>query len=577
MENIHSNPAELAAKEALDRVFNCISQKANFVLEAGAGAGKTYSLIHALNYLIKTRGTELIRKDQKIACITYTNVARNEIDSRTDRHPAIFSATVHAFCWNLIKDFQPKLRSLVPQLKKWQERINDAGGITNQTIVYELGYPKVEEHQIMLSHSDVLSLTIFLMEEIKFRKVFTQRFPVLFIDEYQDTETGFIESLKRNFLENNDGPLLGFFGDHWQKIYGSGCGKIEHPNLQNIGKRANFRSSKRIVDSLNRARSELTQEISSSSDGSVLVYHTNEWSGERRIEAHWKDDLPSNIAHQFLEKTKNVLLNLEWDFSPEKTKILMLTHNVLAHEQGYGNLADAFDNNDSFIKKEDEYIAFFSNILEPVCTAFENQKYGQMFSILGGNVPLIRSHKDKAEWVTNMNTLLTLRKTGTVGMVIDNLQKNKLPRFPDKIEKKNKKFEFLTTTEELTDIERSSFERVKKLREVPYQEVIALTKFINEMTPFATKHSVKGAEFDNVLVVLGRGWNQYNFSQMLEWMKVGVPVNKQESFERNRNLFYVACSRPKQNLALLFTQKLSANALETLSNCFGEDSIHSLE
>lgn len=30
------------------------------------------------------------------------------------------------------------------------------------------------------------------------------------------------------------------------------------------------------------------------------------------------------------------------------------------------------------------------------------------------------------------------------------------------------------------------------------------------------KHGVKDAEFENVLVVVGRGWNKYNFGKMLE-------------------------------------------------------------
>ncbi len=76
---------------------------------------------------------------------------------------------------------------------------------------------------------------------------------------------------------------------------------------------------------------------------------------------------------------------------------------------------------------------------------------------------------------------------------------------------------------------------------------------------------MKGAEFENVLVVVGRGWNRYNFGEMLELASAAViPVAKQDAFERNRNLFYVVCSRPKKRLALIFTQALSAGAIGTL-------------
>ncbi|WP_345799373.1 3'-5' exonuclease [Paraflavitalea sp. CAU 1676] len=83
----------------------------------------------------------------------------------------------------------------------------------------------------------------------------------------------------------------------------------------------------------------------------------------------------------------------------------------------------------------------------------------------------------------------------------------------------------------------------------------------NDNTRFSTKHRVKGTQFDNVLIVLCRGWNHYNWKQMLEWAHDGIPADKQDTFERNRNLFYVSCSRPKHRLALLFTQEFSEISL----------------
>jgi len=129
MNDALPNPAERAAKEALDRMNTCIDEGKCFRFEAGAGAGKTYSLVKALTYLIDKQGMGLIRRHQQVACITYTNVATNEITSRTDGHPAVLSSTIHSFCWSLIKDFQPILRELLPQLPKWQERLDEVGGV----------------------------------------------------------------------------------------------------------------------------------------------------------------------------------------------------------------------------------------------------------------------------------------------------------------------------------------------------------------------------------------------------------------------------------------------------------------
>lgn len=98
-------------------------------------------------------------------------------------------------------------------------------------------------------------------------------------------------------------------------------------------------------------------------------------------------------------------------------------------------------------------------------------------------------------------------------------------------------------------------------------------------SPFETKHGVKGAEFENVLVVIGRGWNQYNFNEMLELALdvAHIPSAREQAFERNRNLFYVACSRPKRRLAILYTQKLSGVAMQTVRTWFNNDSIRELK
>ena len=571
------NPAEQAAELALEKIRKCLSDRKSFLLEAGAGAGKTYSLIETLKYLIKEEGIDLVSKHQQIACITYTKVAANEIISRTDSHPAIHSSTIHHFCWSLIQNFQPYLRKKLSEINKWHEKIGEVGSINDKVVTYTTGYRKIDDEEITLHHDDILSFMVMILNEAKFQHLFTKRYPFLFIDEYQDTELNFSEALKNCFLDSNTGPLIGFFGDQWQKIYGSGCGKIEHQKLEVIGKEANFRSVPVIVNSLNNIRPTLPQNVRDpDASGSINIFHTNNWQGKRQTGGHWSGDLPSEDAHNYLVNLKGQLEGEGWDFSSDKTKILMLTHNVLAAEQGYRNLSGVFRYPDSFIKKENRHIAFMVDILEPVCRAYQNKRYGEMFSYLGQRTPLLSSHKEKVEWVKDMDTLLNLREGGTVGQVIDHLLKTERPRLPEgleNIEDSLKKW-LLQPTDERE--ENRTLSELSKLRTIDYSEVIALTNFLNESTPFSTKHGVKGAEFENVLVVFGRGWNHYNFNQFLEWSEGTIPTNKQSSYERNRNLFYVVCSRPKKRLCLLFTQELSQSALITLRRWFGKENIHAL-
>lgn len=512
------NPAEQAASEAMARVYACIDQRKSFLLEAGAGAGKTYSLINALRYLIEKDGIKLLRQHQRIACITFTNVAKDEIQSRTDRHPAVYTDTVHAFCWSVIRDFQLALRQELPKLDKWAERLVETGGLCTVPVEYDLGYPTVEKDRVLLHHDDVLALTVLLMEQVKFRILFVQRFPILLIDEYQDTDSAFAAALVKHFFVDSSKLLIGFFGDHWQKIYGSGCGRIEHFAIEVIGKEANFRSVPAVIDVLNRMRPMLPQAArDATAVGFAGVFHTNNWRGPRRPKSrggHWEGDLPADVSHRYLDALRDQLSKDGWDFSPSETKILMLTHNILAVEQGYKNLADVFSRNEAYIKKENACIAFFLDTVEPMCLAYEKMRFGEMFAVLGSKTPIIHNHADKTKWSDSMDKLLVLRATGTVGAVLDHFRTTRLPRLPDAIQRQEKERELWESDN--TSAASDKVEQLRKLRNVSYSEVVALARFVEGYTPFATKHGVKGAEFENVLVVLGRGWNQYDFSQMLE-------------------------------------------------------------
>ena len=570
-------PAEVASKKALDEMFACIKANQSFLLEAGAGAGKTYSLVKALQFLIDQHQRDFARRGKQIACITFTNVAKAQIEERIDKNPLVFCDTNHAFCWSLISNFQKQLRELLSTLPKWPERIVEAGGIGNRAISYKLGFRAIREKEVLLHHDDVLPLTIALMENEKFRRMIADRFPIILIDEYQDTDANWVEAIKKHFLGQPNSPLFGFFGDHWQKIYGDGCGKLEHPALKVIGKEANFRSVQIVVNALNNMRPELPQFVEDpQSPGVVRVFHTNSWKGARQSGSHWAGDLPTDAAHTALEQVKAALESEGWDLSAGSTKILMLTHRLLANEQGYSSLVSVFRYAEAFSKKEHAYIAYFVDVIEPACDAFADRKYGAMFHALGGDVPLLSTHADKQRWNAAMTGLIAVRDKGTVGDVLDYLLKSKLPRLSDAVYSLERDLQAYTPRE--GEEMPPALREVADLREVSYQEIKNLRQYLAGFSPFETKHGVKGDQFENVIVVIGRGWNHYNFGEMLEFAgDKSIPAKKAEAFERNLNLFYVACSRPQKRLALLFTQQLSADAMNTLAKWFGADALVALD
>ncbi len=578
VESVHTkNPAEEASQKTLSQVYCCLKQGRSFCVEAGAGAGKTYTLVKALQFLIERYRYTLPRRHQRIACITFTNIAKDQIEARIDRNPVIHCNTIHAFCWSLIVGFQKQLREELPELGYWADKLGEVGDIGERRVEYELGYRSIDDARISINHDDVLTLTIALMDNAKFKRIVAARYPVILIDEYQDTDAGWIDSVKRHFLGRENSPQFGFFGDHWQKIYGKGCGKIEHSGLTVIGKKANFRSVPTIVDCLNRMRPELPQAVvDPNSAGEVRIFHTNCLPGERRDGAHWGGDLPAEDAENVLRTVTERLGRKGWDLSPEVTKILMLTHKVLAGMQGYPGILSVFRFNESFTRKEYPHIAYFADTLEPACTAYRSRNYGEMFRALGSEVPALRSHDDKREWSEAMETLVGRMDCCTIGDVLDHLVAVRRPRVPDAVERRERELrEFIPEPGE--DMPRALRE-LSDLRAIPYREIVALCLYLSGHSPFETKHGVKGAEFDNVLVVVGRGWNQYNFGEMLELAAdpSTIPAKKQNAFERNRNLFYVTCSRPRKRLAVLFTQLLSAPALQTVTDWFGADSVESV-
>lgn len=568
------NPAEAAAATAWDTLKGCLDNGASFVFEAGAGAGKTYSLIAALHYILNNRRRELLRTHQQVACVTYTNVARDMIITQTDGDPAIYCDTTHAFAWMLVSPFQKRLRELVRMLPGWGDRVEELDAANITAVGYALGRRSIEDGTANLHHDDIFPVFIELMQSAKFRNTVASRFPLILVDEYQDTNAKLVECLKDQFIGKRHAPQFGFFGDHWQKIYGDGVGSITHDGLKRIEKKANFRSSKPIVDSLNLMRRELAQAVKDPSAlGEVHVFHTNGWGGKRLTMNHWQGDLPATEAARALKNVRAELESVGWDFALD-TKVLMLTHRALATEMGYSSMRTVFAFNDSFTRKANEVIAYFHEHLEPAARAYLDKRFGKMFEAIDAQRPVMKGPVDKARWADAMKRLCELRDTGTVGDVIAHLSSTGLPILSDAVVRQERALaEALGGGEPLTG-------RVKELHAlhtVSYQEIIALCEYLDGHSPFETKHGVKGDQFENVLVVFGRGWNEYDFNLYLEM--AGNPSligNRAAAYERYRNLFYVAVSRPKRRLALLFTHRLEPGAIATLAEWFAGHQIRDI-
>ncbi|MEU9247753.1 UvrD-helicase domain-containing protein [Streptomyces sp. NPDC048385] len=589
------------AKDVTHTILTALQAGRHFKVEAGAGAGKTSSLIEALQSILADRPRYLPRPHQRIACVTYTNVARDEIISRTDRSPYVFAETIHGFLWQLLSPFRKHLLRHIVELDLMLSKMEGHTSLDGYTVEYSTGFQKVDHdtRRVQLGHNDLPVLARAFFALPKFRVLAADRFPIVFVDEYQDTPAGLAEAMLGTLGDEATarGPLCGFFGDHWQQIYDNACGALEDARPTPVFRRRNRRSQRAVVNLLNTMRPELTQTTASGvGEGTVAVYHTNEWAGTR-LTHHRKGQLGWDAAHAARKWVLDDVRDRFWStgaaghddqarVDEPSTKILMLTHETIAGELGYQKLHGAFQRNDSYVRKEDHAMAFFMDTLEPALLHHRNKRYGAMFDALDPRGrPSINSPAAKQEWMAFLTKLREARETGTVGDVLDLCLEQQLFDGLGKVRERHRRAVSPSGTDPQAMSDGKAEARAaarskeyQQLRQVPYAELLALNEHLGGGTPFATQHGVKGLEFNRVLAVVSKGHSRFQIPEMLaNFSRRDELMDKElEAFIRARNLFYVACSRAREHLAILFTTRLEPPALDTLREWVGESRITSL-
>lgn len=92
----------------LQRIQECTAEKNSFVLQGGAGCGKTETLKQTLQLLSK----DYTKK--RIACITHTNLAVSEIIDRVGEGYNI--STIHSFLSSLIKNYTRAMHEVIHEI-----------------------------------------------------------------------------------------------------------------------------------------------------------------------------------------------------------------------------------------------------------------------------------------------------------------------------------------------------------------------------------------------------------------------------------------------------------------------------
>ena len=544
----------MALLNTTEEVAAELEARHSFLVEAGAGSGKTTTLVRALQHLLDNQRSSLASHGKKIACITYTNVAKNNIRKRVNADPIVDVSTIHEFLWKSIQQYQSHLWD---QIKIYSKELGNPEDLDDvaapEEIVYSNRDSELSEGRI--SHDDVIRLSLLLAENHpKLIRIIADKYPFIFVDEYQDTSPETIELLLDHLaVTGQQKCVVGLFGDSMQKIYDSGVGEVHRPGLlAEITKYENYRCSPPVVDVLNRIRPELPQiAVGDQQEGEVhLFLNTGIQAGPDRLTA----------AEKTLEKSG-------WDW--DSCKYLLLTHKKIASTLEYANLLKEYERSphrrEGLTTRNEPYIQYFTRV-EGLCSSFHTSDFAELNRLLGEKKSHITHHSHKRAIRESLEKLDSVRMNGTIGDVLDLMSDEHLLSMPGKL----KVLERRRNATGLDEQHQRLADFSNNLRNVPYLEVIKALEFIDELTPFSTQHGTKGEEFENVVVVVDdTSWNRYNIGNMI----AGTDKNPERT-KRSRNLFYVCCSRARKGLAVVFINDIPEKAKATLRDWFASGTIH---
>ena len=518
----------------------CLKEKKNFLLSGGAGSGKTYTLIQTLHNVYKNSA------NSRVACITYTNVAANEIKTRSP-YSKLWVSTIHDFLWDVIKEYQKNLAKAVFELiisgiiSYSGETPKEQIEITN---VEYRNYRKLEEG--IISHDELLKVAEYMFEHYPLlSKILCDKFDYIFIDEYQDTQRSVVNIFLEHITSKATGKLcLGFFGDKMQSIYDTGVvdiqSYIDSGQVTEIKKADNYRCSQNVILLLNNLRSDLSQKPAKmDSSGSII----NKVGSAVFLYSKADFDLTYFMNTRYAQN---------WDITnPNDTKLLFLTHRLIAGRSGWDGLLSAYRYNDMLLGDEPDRLAKHLLKIGGIIYNYKEKKYDQVISLIDKKIKTINDKKVISYFLRDFYNQLSIT---TIDAAIEALDRNKLLKKDDRLA------EYL---EDNSD----QYETIKLL---PLSQVLAYYFYYNNHSLYSTQHGIKGAEFENVLVVMDNGkWNNYNFKNFFE--KSG----KESIIQRTGRILYVCCSRAINNL-IVFYPSPSSTILDRAKQLFGENNVNSI-
>lgn len=611
---------DTAADLALYECLNCFPPR-SFLMIAGAGSGKTTSLIKGLTQILDKHGDRLRLRRQRVACITYTVVAAEEIWKDVRENPLVHVSTIHSFLWSLVRTFQADIKKWVAirvdeKILELRETVAGFGPRVQQRtrdkaksdiVRYEQQKSRIDKVGIftygtgsdyakgILGHDDIIKMVPqFIEDRPLMRTLIVNQYPFLFVDESQDTTTHVVAALKAVDAQLNHQFCLGFFGDPMQKIYPTGIGKISlEPNWELITKPENFRCPATVLNVANAIRSEddgLSQSggrVEKTTDGLVSVL------GSSHIFifpiSDQRDQKIAQVREWVAAKYEDPLWVSGMEF--DEVKLLVIVHRMAAKRLGFGSLYAALNDKapdnfkNGFLDGTAWPVRPFKSFVMPLVRARRSANEFEVMQIFRSQSPLLESARLKnvnvAEQLsklrhltdtieqmmlpesvaTNADVLHCIHDSGAISLDPRMLSYLNLP---------------IPSTEQDDNAEQPEDDEDELTKEIAAMDAFLACRasqfwgyngYVNEASPFSTQQGVKGAEFDRVLVVLDddEGTHvQFSYDKYLGVKPLSTADHKsiaegrETSIERTRRLFYVCCTRTRKDLVvILFTSDVA--------------------
>jgi DNA helicase-2/ATP-dependent DNA helicase PcrA len=605
------------------RLYECLnsSPPRSFLMIAGAGSGKTTSLIKGLSEALKKHGKKLKLRRQRIACITYTEIAAGEIWADVGNNALVHVATIHSFLWSLVRSFQGDIQKWVAQRidtkvaelretaanfgPRVQQRTRDKNAadiaryeqqkarIANvRSFTYGAGSDYANG---ILGHDDIINMVPqFIAERPLMRKLVAQQYPIIFVDESQDTFQNVVLALKAIDHDCGDQFCLGFFGDPMQRIYVTGVGNIPpEPGWVTITKDENFRCPTSVLKVANairldgdglvqtRGRMEGPADAVRSVIGTANIFILP--IDERR------DQRISQVRSWASERTSDPAWN---DAEASSVKVLIVVHRMAAKRLGFGVLYQSLNDKaperfkNGFLDGTAWPLRPFVRFVMPLVTAIKKNNEFDVIQLLRSQSPKLARENvvgiDIAELLSRLRrvtqTVATMMEPGSgfnVAQVLTEIYQSEIFPLDPRI------LTYLKLGPP-TDSTQLAVERTTDGDDEVTKEVSAMDAFLacdasqfwgyyeylNDESPFSTQQGIKGAEFNRVLVVLDDdegthtqfSYDKYfGIRELSDRDKDNLREGKETAVERTRRLFYVSCTRALKDLVVvLFASDVAA-------------------